>query len=179
MTPANEVPMSPSLYDASVPVFRQLLSSLDAIIDKTIAHAEAKKIDQAVYATARLYPDMFPFTKQITVATDFAKGASARLAGVEVPKFEDAETTLGDAKARLKKTQDFIATLKPAQFEGAETRDITIQLRPGPTIFKGKAYLLHYAMPNFYFHTTTAYAILRHNGIEIGKPDFIHEIIKE
>jgi hypothetical protein len=179
MTPANEVPMSLSLYDASVPVFRQLLSSLDTIIDKTIAHAEAKKIDPAVFATARLYPDMFPFTKQIDVATDFAKGASARLAGAEVPKFEDTEATLGDAKARLKKTQDFIATLKPAQFDGAETRDITIQLRAGPTIFKGKAYLFHYAMPNFYFHTTTAYAILRHNGIEIGKPDFIHEIIKE
>jgi hypothetical protein len=172
--------MSPSLYDASVPVFHQMLSALDAIIDKAIAHAEAKKIDPSVFATARLYPDMFPFSKQITVATDFAKGPSARLAGVEVPKFEDnAETSLSDAKARLKKTQDFIATLKPAQFEGAETRDITIQLRGTPTIFKGKAYLLHYAMPNFYFHTTTAYAILRHNGIEIGKPDFIHKLITE
>ena len=169
--------MSPALYNASVPVFRQMLTALGSIIDKTLAHAEAKKIDQAVFADARLYPDMFPFTKQITVATDFAKGASARLAGVEVPKFEDTETSLGDAKARLQKTLDFIATLKPAQFDGAETRDITIQLRVGPTVFKGQPYLLHYAMPHFYFHTTTAYAILRHNGIEIGKSDFIHQII--
>jgi len=169
--------MSPAMYNASVPVFRQMLSALNAIIDKTLAHAEAKKIDQAVFANARLYPDMFPFAKQITVATDFAKGASARLAGIEVPKFEDTETSLSDAKARLQKTQDFIATLKPAQFDGAETRDITIQLRGTPTIFKGQPYLLHYAMPNFYFHTTTAYAILRHNGIEIGKPDFIHQLI--
>jgi uncharacterized protein len=169
--------MSPAMYNASVPVFRQMLSALAAIIDKTTAHAEAKKIDPAVFVTARLYPDMFPFTKQITVATDFAKGASARLAGIEVPKFEDSEGSLGEAKARLQKTQDFLATLKPAQFDGAETRDITIQLRGTPTIFKGQPYLLHYAMPNFYFHTTTAYAILRHNGIEIGKPDFVHQII--
>ena len=167
----------PAMYNASVPVFRQMLSALNAIIDKTIAQADAKKIDQAVFAAARLYPDMFPFTKQITVATDFAKGASARLAGIEVPKFEDSETTLADSKARLQKTLDFIATLKPEQFDGAETRDITIQLRGTPTIFKGQPYLLHYAMPNFYFHTTTAYAILRHNGIEIGKPDFIHQLI--
>jgi hypothetical protein len=167
----------PALYNASVPVFRQMLSALAGIIDKTIAHAEAKKIDPAVYAGARLFPDMFPFARQITVATDFAKGASARLAGIEVPKFEDTEVTLADLKARLQKTIDFIAGLKPEQFDGAETRDITIQLRAGPTVFKGQPYLLHYAMPNFYFHTTTAYAILRHNGIEIGKPDFIHQII--
>jgi hypothetical protein len=165
------------MYNASVPVFRQMLSALNAIIDKTIAHADAKKIDQAVFAAARLYPDMFPFLRQIGVATDFAKGASARLAGIEVPKFEDTEVTLADLKGRLQKTLDFIATLKPAQFDGAETRDITIQLRAGPTIFKGQPYLLHYALPNFYFHTTTAYAILRHNGIEIGKPDFIHQMI--
>jgi hypothetical protein len=169
--------MSTALYNASVPVFRQMLSALSSIIDKTMVHAEAKKIDQAVYATARLYPDMFPFSRQIGVATDFAKGASARLAGIEVPKFEDTEVTLSDLKARLQKTLDFIATLKPAQFDGAETRDITIQLRAGPTVFKGQPYLLHYALPNFYFHTTTAYAILRHNGIEIGKPDFIHQVI--
>jgi uncharacterized protein len=169
--------MSSAMYNASVPVFRQMLSALASIIDKTIAHADAKKIDQAVYAGARLYPDMFPFSRQIGVATDFAKGASARLAGVEVPKFEDTEVTLADLKARLQKTIDFIGTLNPEQFAGAETRDITIQLRAGPTVFKGQPYLLHYAMPNFYFHVTTAYAILRHNGIEIGKPDFIHQVI--
>ncbi len=169
--------MSPAMYNASVPVFRQMLSALAGIIDKTIAHAEAKKIDPAVYASARLYPDMFPFARQIGIATDFAKGAGARLAGVEVPKFEDNEVTLADLKARLQKTLDFLATLKPEQFAGAETRDITIQLRGTPTVFKGQPYLLHYALPNFYFHTTTAYAILRHNGIEIGKPDFIHQLI--
>ena len=169
--------MSPAMYISSVPFFLMMLSALAGIIDKTIAHAEAKKIDQAVYAGARLYPDMFPFTRQITIATDHAKGASARLAGVEVPKFDDTEVTLADLKARLQKTLDFIATLKPEQFAGAETRDITIPLRAGPTTFKGQPYLLHFALPNFYFHVTTAYAILRHSGIEIGKPDFIHQII--
>jgi len=168
-----------SLYDASVPVFRQMLGALAAIIDKAAAHAEAKKIDPAVLINARLYPDMFPFLRQVFIATDFAKGASARLAGVEVPKFEDTETTFAELKARIQKTLDFIATLKPAQFEGAETRDVTIPLRSEPTTFKGRAYLFHFAMPNFYFHATTAYDILRHNGVELGKPDFIHQIIKE
>lgn len=171
--------MSTSLYDVSVPVFRQMLGALGACLDKAIAHAEARKIDPAVFAGARLYPDMLPFTRQIMIATDFAKGASARLAGVEVPKFEDSETSLVDLQARVRKTLDFIATLKPAQFEGAETRDITIPLRGEQTTFKGKPYLLHFALPNFYFHTTTAYAILRHNGVELGKADFIHELIKQ
>jgi hypothetical protein len=169
----------PTMYQASVPVFRQMLGALNACIDKAIAHAEAKKIDPAVFPQSRLYPDMLPFTRQITIACDFAKGASARLAGVEVPKFEDTETTLPDLKARIAKTLDFIGTLKPAQFDGAETRDITIPLRGEQQVFKGQPYLLHYAMPNFYFHTTTAYAILRHNGVEIGKADFIHQLIKE
>ncbi|HVM82905.1 MAG TPA: DUF1993 family protein [Candidatus Binatia bacterium] len=168
-----------SLYDASVPVFRQILGALAAIIDKAAAHAEAKKIDPAVLINARLYPDMFPFQRQVFIATDFGKGASARLAGVEVPKFEDTETTFPELKARIQKTLDFIATLKPAQFEGAETRDVTIQLRGGQETFKGRAYLFHFALPNFYFHATTAYDILRHNGVELGKPDFIHQIIKD
>lgn len=168
-----------SLYHATIPVFRQMLGALSAIIDKAAAHAEAKKIDPAVFTNGRLSPDMFPFTRQITIATDHAKGASARLAGVEVPKFEDTETTFAELKARIEKTLDFIATLKPAQFDGAETRDVTIPLRSGPTTFKGRAYLFHFALPNFYFHCTTAYDILRHMGVEIGKPDFIHQIIKE
>jgi len=169
----------PTMYQASVPVFRQMLGALNACIDKAIAHAEAKKIDPAVFPQLRLYPDMLPFTRQITIACDFAKGASARLAGVEVPKFEDTETTLPELKARIAKTLDFIGSLKPAQFDGAETREITIPLRGEQQVFKGQPYLLHFAMPNFYFHTTTAYAILRHNGVEIGKTDFIHQLIKK
>ena len=167
------------MYQTSIPVFRQMLGALNACIDKAIAHAEAKKIDPAVFPNARLYPDMLPFTRQITIACDFAKGASARLAGVEVPKFEDTETTLPELKARIKKTLDFLDTLKPAQFDGAETRDIAIPLRGEQHTFKGRPYLQHYAMPNFYFHTTTAYAILRHGGVEIGKADYIHALIKE
>jgi hypothetical protein len=168
-----------SLYHATIPVFRQMLGALSTIIDKAASHAEAKKIDPSVFTNGRLSPDMFPFTRQVLIATDFAKGASARLCGVEPPKYEDTETSFADLKARIGKTLDFIATLKPEQFDGAETRDVTIQLRGEPTTFKGRAYLFHFAMPNFYFHTTTAYDILRHMGVEIGKPDFIHQLIKE
>jgi hypothetical protein len=168
-----------SLYHATIPVFRQILGALSAIIDKAAAHAEAKKIDPAVFTNGRLSPDMLPFTRQIFIATDHAKGASARLAGVEVPKFEDTEITFAELKARIQKTLDFLGTLKPAQFDGAETRDVTIPLRNEPTVFKGRAYLFHFALPNFYFHATTAYDILRHMGVEIGKSDFIHQIIKE
>lgn len=170
--------MALSMHQASVPVFRQLLSGLAAVIDKAAAHAEAKKIDPSVFTNARLIPDMFPFTTQVLIATDHAKGASARLAGVEVPKFEDTETTFAELKARIQKTLDFIGDLKPAQFEGSEARDVTVPLRAGPQIFKGQAYLLHFAMPHFYFHVTTAYDILRQCGVEIGKRDFIHEVIK-
>jgi hypothetical protein len=168
-----------SLYHATIPVFRQMLGALSTIIDKAASHAEARKIDPSVFTSGRLSPDMFPFTRQVLIATDFAKGASARLCGVEPPKYDDTETSFADLKARIAKTLDFIATLKPEQFNGAETRDVTIQLRGEPTTFKGRAYLFHFAMPNFYFHTTTAYDILRHMGVEIGKPDFIHQLIKE
>jgi hypothetical protein len=122
---------------------------------------------------------MLPFTRQVTIATDHAKGAGARLAGVDIPKFEDTETTFPELKARIQKTLDFLGGLKPAQFDGSDTRDVTITLQAGPTTFKGQAYLLHFAMPNFYFHVTTAYDILRQSGVEIGKRDFIHQIIKE
>jgi hypothetical protein len=168
-----------SLYHATIPVFRQMLGALAGIMDKAAAHAEAKKIDPSVFTNGRLSPDMFPFTRQIMIATDFAKGASARLCGFEAPKFDDTETTFSELKARIAKTLDYIATLKPEQFNGAETRDVTIQLRGEPTTFKGRAYLFHFVLPNFYFHTTTAYDILRHMGVEIGKPDFIHALIKE
>src|ERR1700761_6887188 len=121
--------MSVSMYDASVPVFRQMLGALDSILDKAAAHAEAKKIDPTVFTNARLSPDMLPFTRQIFIATDFAKGATARLVGAEPPKYEDTETTFAELKARIKKTLDYIATLKPAQFENAATRDVVIPLR--------------------------------------------------
>lgn len=168
-----------SLYHATIPVFRQMLGALSAIMDKAAAHAEAKKIDPSVFTSGRLAPDMLPFTRQIFIATDFAKGASARLCGIEVPKYEDTETTFAELKARIRKTLDFLGTLKQAQFDGAEARDVTIPLRGEQTTFKGRAYLFHFALPNFYFHTTTAYDILRHMGVEIGKPDFIHQLIKE
>jgi hypothetical protein len=168
-----------SLYHATIPVFRQMLGGLASIMDKAAAHAEAKKIDAMVFTSGRLAPDMFPFTRQVMIATDFAKGASARLCGVDVPKFEDTETTFAELKGRIQKTLDFLSTFTPAKFDGAETRDITIPLRGEPTTFKGRAYLFHFVLPNFYFHTTTAYDILRHLGVEIGKPDFIHQLIKE
>ena len=171
--------MTVTLYHASVPVFRQMLGGLSAVMDKAAAHAEAKKIDPAVLTSARLYPDMFPFTRQVMIATDHAKGSSARLAGVEVPKFEDTETTFAELKARIQKTLDFIGGLKSAQFDGAESREVVIPLRGEQQKFTGRAYLFHFALPNFYFHTTTAYDILRHCGIEIGKRDFIHQLITE
>jgi uncharacterized protein len=162
-----------SMYAASIPVFRQILTSLSAIIDKAQAHVTEKKIDPAALLQARLYPDMFPFARQIQVATDFARGASARLAGVDVPKYEDSEQSLADLKARIAKTLAFIESLPRAQIDGSEGRDITTSSGPNSKQFKGQDYLLHYALPQFYFHATTAYAILRHNGIEVGKKDFI------
>jgi hypothetical protein len=165
--------MSMSMYRASVPVFLQMLPCLSAILDKTAAHAAAKKIDPLVFADARLYPDMFPLGRQIQIATDFAKGACARLAGVEPPKYADTEKTLDDLKARIAKTMDFIKEFKPSQIDGSEEREISITLGGQPQKFKGEAYLISLVLPNFFFHVTTAYAILRHNGVELGKQDFM------
>ncbi len=165
--------MSLSMYDASIPVFKQVLTSLSAILDKAEAHAAEKKIDPNALLQARLFPDMFPFTRQIQVAADFAKGASARLAGVDVPKYDDTEQSMADLKERIAKTLAFIDSLPQAQIEGSEQRDISTSSGPNAKQFKGQVYLLHYALPHFYFHATTAYAILRHNGVEVGKKDFI------
>ncbi|MES2299057.1 MAG: DUF1993 domain-containing protein [Pseudomonadota bacterium] len=162
-----------SMYSASVPVFRQILASLSAIIDKAEAHAIEKKIDPAALLQARLFPDMFPFTRQIQIAADFAKGASARLAGVEVPKYEDNEQSFGDLKARIAKTIAFIDSLPQGAIEDSAGRDITTSSGPNAKQFKGQVYLAHYALPHFYFHATTAYNLLRHNGVEVGKKDFI------
>jgi hypothetical protein len=156
------------MYDASVPVFRQMLGSLSAILAKAETHAQEKKIEQALLQ-ARLFPDMFPLVRQVQVAADFAKGACARLAGVEVPRYDDTEATLAELQQRIAKTLAFIDSLPQDAIAESAARDITTSARQ----FKGQPYLLHYALPNFYFHTTTAYAILRHNGVEIGKKDYV------
>lgn len=165
--------MSLSMVDASVPVFRQMLGSLAAILDKAESHAAARKIEPAVLLQSRLYPDMFPLVRQVQIAADFAKGACARLAGVEVPRYEDNEQTFGELKERIAKTLAFIGDLPVDAIAASEERDISFTVAGNAREFKGQPYLLHYALPNFYFHLTTAYAILRHNGIEIGKKDFI------
>lgn len=165
--------MTISMYAASIPVFKHILGSLSDILDKAEAHATAKKIEPSALLQARLFPDMFTLRRQVLIACDFAKGASARLAGAEVPKYEDIEQTFDELKARITKTLTFIDTLTPAQINGSEERDITIQSGQAVKHFKGQPYLLHYALPHFYFHVTTAYAILRHNGVELGKRDYV------
>jgi hypothetical protein len=165
-----------SMYHASVPVFKQMLGSLSAILEKAEAHAAAKKIEPSVLLQSRLYPDMFPLLRQVMVATDFTKGACARLANVEIPKFEDTETSFAELQARLAKTVAFIESLKPAQFDGSDERDVTFSVRSGSRTLKGQTYLLNYALPQFFFHATTAYAILRHNGLELGKLDYMGKV---
>ena len=162
-----------SMYQASAPRFANALKNLSAILDKAQAHAEAKKIEPAVLLASRLYPDMFPLLRQIQIASDSAKGPVARLAGVEVPKYEDTEETIADLKARLAKTIDFVSSIKPAQIDGSGEKDIHLKLGAREVDWKGMQYLLGFALPNFYFHVVTAYDILRHNGVEIGKRDFI------
>lgn len=165
--------MSITMYQASVPVLARTLGNLSAILKKAAAHAEQHKIDPAVLLSTRLFPDMFPLTRQVQIATDMARGAAARLAGVERPVHEDTETTFEELQARIGKTIAFIESIKPAQIDGSEDRTITLSLRGTEVQFAGQPYLLHYALPNVYFHVTTAYAILRHCGVPLGKPDFI------
>lgn len=166
--------MSFSIYQASVPVFRQVLGSLSAVLVKAAAHAEARRIQPAVLLQTRLYPDMLPLVQQLQIATDHAKGASARLAAVEVPRFADTETSFDELQARLTRTLDFIGGLDAAKFDGAEDREITLKIGPEQQLkMIGRAYLLHFALPNLFFHATTAYAILRTSGVELGKRDFI------
>jgi hypothetical protein len=162
-----------SLYAASVPVFTQMLSSLASVLDKAGAHITDKKLDPDALLQARLFPDMFPLIRQVQIAADFAKGATARLAGLEVPKYEDNEVTLADLQARIAKTLAFIGGVEASQIAGSEQREISIGSGDKLRHFKGQAYLLHYALPHFYFHVTTAYDILRHNGVAIGKADYI------
>jgi len=165
--------MSLSMYQASVPVFVRMLTNLSAILDKAQAHAEAKKFDSGVYMTLRLFPDMLPFSKQVQIACDSAKLCCVRVAGIEAPKFDDTETTMAELKARIAKTIDYLKTVTPAVMDGTEERDVTIKVAGKDVIVKGQAYLLHHAHPNLYFHISTAYAILRQSGVEIGKRDYL------
>jgi hypothetical protein len=165
--------MNLSMYQASAPRFVNTLKNLSAILDKAQAHAEARKIDPLVLTSSRLYPDMFALARQVQVTCDTAKGAVARLAGVEIPKHEDTEKTFDELKARIDKTIAFIDTIKPAQIDGTDDKDLTIKLGSREMNWKGMQYLLGFALPNFYFHAATAYDILRHNGVELAKRDFI------
>lgn len=162
-----------SMYSMSVPVFVKTLGNLSTILDKTAAYAEAKKVDPAVLLSARLFPDMFPLTKQVQIACDFAKGTVSRLAGQEPPKYDDNETTIAELKARIARTVVFVQSFSAEQLAGSETRDVSMKIRDQTLTFKGQPYLAHLALPNFFFHAATAYDILRHSGVELGKRDFI------
>jgi hypothetical protein len=168
--------MNISMYNASIPVMIKMLGNLESIVDKAIAHAAARKIDDAAFVEARLFPDMFTFARQIRIATDMSKGAGARLAGIDIPKFEDNEKTLPELKARLRKAIDFLKTLTPAQIDGTEDKTITLTVAGNTLTFKGLDYLNAWVLPNFYFHAATAYGLLRHGGVEIGKMDFLGKV---
>ncbi|MBR7801317.1 DUF1993 domain-containing protein [Undibacterium fentianense] len=166
--------MSVTMYSTSVPVFKQMLGSLQVILQKAQAHATEKKIDDQVFLQARLAPDMFHLIRQIQIAADFAKSVAGRLAGVELPDFQDTETSFEELQQRLSKTLNFLTSLEASQFDGSESRQII--LRPGTPKEKtltGTAYLLSYGLPQFFFHVTTAYAILRHHGVDLGKRDYM------
>jgi len=162
-----------SMYQASVPRLANILKNLSAILDKAQTHAEAKKIDPLVLSNARLYPDMLPMKRQVYIACDTAKNAVARLAGVEPPKHDDVEETFAELKARIAKALAFIQTFKPEQIDGSEEKAIRIKAGQRELDYTGMQYLLGHALPNFYFHVVTAYDILRHNGVEIGKRDYL------
>jgi hypothetical protein len=165
--------MTISMYQASVPRIINMLGNLSRIIEKAQAHADAKKIDPAAIIDFRLYPDMFSLCRQVQIATDTAKSVVARLAGADIPAYEDNERSFDDLKARIAKTIAFVETFKPAQIDGTEDKDIVTKRGDKETHYKGMQFLLNHAMPNVYFHVTTAYNILRHNGVEIGKRDYL------
>ncbi|MBB6094456.1 hypothetical protein HNQ60_003343 [Povalibacter uvarum] len=168
--------MNMSMYQASVPMFIHTLKNLRAILEKGLAYAEARKFDPNILAGSRLFPDMLPFSRQIQIASDAAKGAAARLAGIDPPKFEDTETTLPELIARIDKTLDFLKSVQPAQIDGSEEREITIKTPRQEFKFTGAVFLRHWAIPNFFFHVTTAYNLLRHAGVEIGKADYLGRV---
>lgn len=165
--------MSLNMYQASIPVFIRMLGNLSVLLNKAVAHAEARKIDPSIFVNARLAPDMLPLSRQVQIATDMAKGCAARLAGLEVPSYEDNETTFADLQARITKTIAFLQSVSAEQINGSEERIVMLKLRGKEISFLGQPYLLDFVLPNVYFHITTTYAILRHNGVEVGKMDYI------
>jgi hypothetical protein len=166
--------MTISMYSASVPIYKAMLSNLDHILDKGAAHAEAKKFDPVALLQYRLAPDMLTFTRQIQIACDTAKNGIARISGVEAPKFEDNEASFPELKARIQKTLDFLATVPRDSVDGTEEKEITFPIgREKTRTMTGEAYLKHWSLPNLFFHVTTAYAILRHNGVGLGKQDYL------
>lgn len=168
--------MTLSMYQASVPVFIHMLENLSAIMKKAQEHAEAKKIDPSVLINARLYPDMFPLSRQIQIVSDTVKGGAARLAGVEIPSFEDNETTFPQLQERIAKTISFLKTINASAIDGTEAKSIVVNARGKETTYVGQPFLINYVLPNLYFHTTVAYAILRHNGVEVGKKDYLGKV---
>ena len=167
-----------SMYQASIPVFISKLNNFSAILKKAEAHAQAKKIEPEVFINARLAPDMFPLSRQIQIATDGVKGCAARLAGVEVPSYPDTEKTFPELQARIAKTIEFLKTFSVKQIDGSEERKVTLKLRGQETSFLGQPYLLNFVLPNFYFHISIAYAILRHHGVDIGKMDYLSDLMQ-
>ncbi|MEZ5669405.1 MAG: DUF1993 domain-containing protein [Alphaproteobacteria bacterium] len=165
--------MTLSMYQASVPVFTRMLNALSAILEKAETNAAERRIDQTVLVGYRLAPDMFPLSRQVQIATDHAKGCVARLSGAEPPKYSDDEATLGELRERITKTLAFVQSKQPADVDGSEEREITLSIGGQAMHFQGQDYLLGFVLPNFYFHVTAAYAILRHCGVPIGKRDFM------
>jgi uncharacterized protein len=165
--------MSLSMHALTAPALTRMLTNLLAWLDKAQAHAEARKFPADNYLALRLAPDMLPFTRQVQIACDGAKGCMARLAGVEVPKWDDTESSFDEVRARVRRTIDYVASFSPAQIDGSETREIVVPSRNGEMRFAGADYLRHFVLPNFYFHATTTYALLRHAGVDIGKRDYL------
>ncbi len=164
--------MTLSMYQASIPGFINILNNLSVILKKAETHATVKNIDPSIFVNARLAPDMYPLSRQIQIASDSVKGCAARLAGVELPSFPDTETTFAELQERIAKTVKFLQSVTPQQIDGSESRDIVVKGRK-ERHFKGQDYLFTFVIPNFYFHVTTAYDILRHNGVELGKADYL------
>jgi len=164
------------MYKASIPVFVHMLGNLSVILGKGAAHAESKKIDPAVLLSSRLYPDMFALARQVQIATDMTKGCAARLAGQDPPSYEDNEASFAELKARIDKTIAFLKTFEPEQIDGTEEKTVQLKVGGQPMTFQGLPYLQHYVLPNLYFHTTTAYNILRHCGVDLGKKDYLGKL---
>ena len=165
--------MTISMHSASVPIFARMLNNLLGWLDKAEAHATARKFDAAVLLGVRLAPDMLPLVNQVQIACDAAKFGVARLAGVEAPRFEDTEASFAELRERVRKTLDFVQSVPAAQVDGSDERDVTVPRRDGPLTLKGEVYLKTFVLPNFFFHVTTTYALLRHNGVELGKADYL------